>query len=491
MTNQIRVRYAPSPTGFPHVGNIRTALFNWLFARHNGGKFIIRIEDTDRARYTEGATEAILESLKWLGLDWDEGPEAGGEFGPYFQSERKGLHMKAAEELVSKGQAYYCYCTPDRLAEMRAEQANNKQSPGYDRRCRNLTQDEITRNEAAGLAKVIRFKFPLQEKTSFTDLIRGDVEFENAHIDDFVILKSDGYPTYHLASVVDDHLMRISHILRGEEWISSTPKHIKLYQALGYQPPKFAHLPMILGKDRSKLSKRHGTVSITEYRKDGYLPETLLNFLALLGWALDDKTELFTKDELIKYFSLEKVSKTAAIFNTEKLEWMNGVYIRGLSLDELTKRLIPVLERDLPDSVKKPLDKDYVARIAPLVQERIKTLGNLPDMTNFFFTKDIDYDLNIFTDKKTDTDTVIKALNASQYKLESLTDFSEENLETILRPLAEELDLKAGQLFGAIRNAVTGKKVTPPLFGTMAVLGKECCLERIGKALVRLNETQI
>jgi len=480
VTNQIRVRYAPSPTGFPHVGNIRTALFNWLFARHSGGKFIIRIEDTDRARYTEGATEAILDSLRWLGLDWDEGPEVGGEFGPYFQSERKEIYSKIAEQLVKEGKAYYCYCTQDRLEKMRAEQIGNRQSPGYDRLCRNLTEEEVAQKEASNTPRVIRFKFPTEEKTCFNDLIRGDVEFENSRIDDFVILKSDGYPTYHLASVVDDHLMKISHILRGEEWISSTPKHLRLYRALGYKPPEFAHLPMILGKDRSKLSKRHGTVSITEYRKQGYLPEALLNFLALLGWALDDKTELFSKEELVKHFSLQKVSKTAAIFNSEKLEWMNGVYIRGLSLDELTERALPFLEKE-----DKPLDKELVRRIMPLVQERIKTLGELPEMTDFFFEEDIDYELDIFTDKS----TAIGALKASLEQIESLTDFSEEKLETALRSLAEELGLKAGQLFGAIRNAVTGKKVTPPLFGTMAVLGKERCLERICKALARLTET--
>jgi len=491
VTNQVRVRYAPSPTGLPHVGNIRTALFNWLFARCSGGKFIVRIEDTDRTRYTEGATEAILDSLKWLGLDWDEGPEVGGQFKPYYQSERLTEYRAAAEQLVTEDKAYYCYCTPDRLAEMRTEQAEKKQSPGYDRRCRDLTKKEIAEKEASNTPKVIRFKFPVEEKTCFEDLIRGDVKFENAGIDDFVILKSDGYPTYHLASVVDDHLMKISHILRGEEWISSTPKHIRLNKALGYKPPQFAHLPMILGKDRSKLSKRHGTVSIIDYKKQGYLPEALLNFLALLGWALDDKTEIFNKDELIKHFSLEKVSKTAAIFNTEKLEWMNGVYIRNLSPEELTEQLIPILERDLPVEVERPLDKKLVALITPLVKERIKTLNGVTEITDFFFSEDIEHDIDIFTDKKTDKSTAIRVLEASHNKLKNLSDFSEVNLEAVLRSLVEELGLKAGQLFGAIRNAVTGKRVTPPLFGTMAVLGKERCLERICKALTRLNETQI
>ncbi|MBG7617168.1 MAG: glutamate--tRNA ligase [Chloroflexi bacterium] len=483
MKDKVRVRYAPSPTGYPHMGNIRSALFNWLFARHHGGSFIVRIEDTDRARLVEGATESILDSLKWLGMDWDEGPQAGGDYGPYFQSERKEFYRQAAEQLVSQGKAYYCYCTPKRLEEMRAEQTKNKLPPGYDKHCRELSGKDATICQTDGAGRVIRFKSPLEGKTSFTDLIRDEVTFENAKLDDFVILKSDGFPTYHLASIIDDNLMKISHVLRAEEWISSTPKHIQLYEAMGYDKPQFAHLPMLLGADRSKLSKRHGAVSLTDYRQQGYLPEAILNFLALLGWALDDKTEFFSQKELVKHFSLERVNKTAAIFNVEKLEWMNGVYIRNLKPDDLAARLIPVLERDLPATVKRPLDKDYVVRIAPLVQERIKTLNDVTELTDFLFLDKLDYGTDMLIGKKMDAAITRGALEAAQDKIEASVDFSEEGLENTLRPLAEELGLKAGQLFGALRGAFTGRKVTPPLFGIMLVLGKETCLKRIRTAI--------
>ncbi|MBM4448931.1 MAG: glutamate--tRNA ligase, partial [Chloroflexi bacterium] len=298
MNKPVRVRFAPSPTGFPHVGNIRTALFNWLFARHSGGVFIVRIEDTDVARRVKGALEGILGGLRWLGLDWDEGPEVGGKYGPYFQSQRLDLYREAAKRLVAQGDAYYCYCSSERLAEIRAEQQKRKQSVGYDRHCRDLTGAERKQKEAEGITPVVRFKMPLEGQTSFKDIIWGEIVVENSTLDDYVLLKSDGYPTYHLANVVDDHLMEISHVLRAEEWLSSVPRHKLLYQALGYEMPLLAHLPMILGTDRSKLSKRHGAVSITEYKEQGYLPEAMVNFLALLGWSLDDKTEIFSRDEL-------------------------------------------------------------------------------------------------------------------------------------------------------------------------------------------------
>jgi len=340
MTKSVRVRFAPSPTGYPHVGNIRTALFTWLFARHYGGSFIIRIEDTDVSRKVKGAVEAILDGLRWLGLDWDEGPEVGGNYGPYFQSQRLDIYSKLAQRLIAQGDAYYCYCSPQRLAEMRSEQIKRKQPPGYDRRCRDLSPEEQTRKQAEGITPVVRFKMPLTGQTRFTDIIRGEVTFENSTLDDFVLLKSDGYPTYHLANVIDDHLMEISHVLRAEEWLSSAPRHLLLYQALGFEPPQFAHLPMLLGPDRTKLSKRHGAVSIVEYRDQGYLTEAMVNFLALLGWSLDDKTEILSRDELIRNFSLERVSRTAAIFNQDKLNWMNGFYIRKLSLEDFTRQAL-------------------------------------------------------------------------------------------------------------------------------------------------------
>ncbi|HEY81696.1 MAG TPA: glutamate--tRNA ligase [Dehalococcoidia bacterium] len=486
MSKSVRVRFAPSPTGYPHVGNIRTALFNWLFARHSGGTFIVRIEDTDVARRVEGALEAILDGLRWLGLDWDEGPEVGGDYGPYFQSQRLELYREAAQRLVAQGDAYYCYCSPQRLEEMRKEQARRKQPPGYDRRCRNLSAAERAQKEAEGITPVVRFKTPLEGQTKFNDLIWGEVVVENSTIDDFVLLKSDGYPTYHLANVVDDHLMEISHVLRAEEWLPSVPRHKLLYQALGYEMPLLAHLPMILGPDRTKLSKRHGAVSITEYQEQGYLPEAMVNFLALLGWSLDDKTEIISREELVRNFSLERVSKTAAIFNSEKLSWMNGVYIRSLSLEDFTQRALPFLERGLPPEVERPLSIDYVRRIMPLIQERARTLAEVPELAEFFFTTELEYDASLLIGKGMTQESTIEALKSAQQRLSELERFDEEPLEAVLRSLAEELGLKTGQLFGVLRVAVTGRTAAPPLFQTMAVLGREKCLSRIKAALEKL-----
>ncbi len=486
MTKSVRTRFAPSPTGFPHVGNIRTAMFAWLFARHNGGSFIIRIEDTDVARKVEGAVEAILDGLRWLGLDWDEGPEVGGKYGPYFQSKRLEKYQEAARRLVVQGDAYYCYCSPQRLEAMRAEQVKRKQPPGYDRTCRNLSETERSQKQAEGIVPVVRFKSPLEGQTKFHDLIYGDVAFDNSTIDDFVLLKSDGYPTYHLANIVDDHSMEISHVIRAEEWLSSTPRHCLLYQAFGFEPPQFAHLPVILGPDRSKLSKRHGAVNITEYREQGYLPEAMVNFLALLGWSLDDKTEIMSRKELIENFSLERVSRTAAIFNQEKLSWMNGVYIRSLVLEDFVQRSLPFLERGLPTEVKRPLPTDYIRLMMPLVQERARTLAEVPELTEFFSVNELSYDATLLIGKGMDRDSTAKALAVARQRLEQMEAFDAASLEAMLRPLVEELGLKAGQLFGALRTAVTGRTATPPLFQTMAVLGKEQCLKRIEAALEKL-----
>jgi glutamyl-tRNA synthetase len=483
MTEPVRVRYAPSPTGLPHVGNIRTAFFNWLFARHNNGTFIVRIEDTDVARTVPGALEGILEGLNWLGIDWDEGPRAGGNFGPYFQSQRLEIYNRMANQLVERGFAYYCHCSSERLEKMRAEQTANKKPPGYDRCCRDL-------GLGGAPGAVIRYKTPLEARTTFHDLIRGDVTFENATLDDFVLMKSDGYPTYHLANVIDDHLMQISHVLRAEEWLSSTPRHLMLYNAFGFKPPIFAHLPIILGNDRSKLSKRHGAVSILEYKEQGYLPEAMMNFLALLGWSFDDKTEVFSKEELIRHFSIERVSQTAAIFNKEKLDWMNGVYIRKLTPDEFAARALPFLEKGLPPEVKRPLDKGYVNKVLPLVHERTKTLGELAskELTWFFFVDKLDYPGELLIDKKMDRKAATEMLDVALVKLDELSAFDADTLESILRPLANELGLKAGQLFGTVRTAVTGLTATPPLFQTMEVLGQDTCIRRIKAAIEKLKE---
>ena len=478
MDKKVRVRFAPSPTGFPHIGNIRTALFNWLFARHNDGKFILRIEDTDVARRVEGAVEMILDSLQWLGMDFDEGP--------VYQSDRLNKYREASKRLIAEDKAYKCYCSPERLDAMRQEQMKNKQPPGYDRTCRDLTDSQRAEFENKGIVPVVRFKSPLEGITRYNDLIKGDIEFDNKTLDDFVLLKSDGYPTYHLANIIDDHEMNITHVLRADEWISSTPRHILLYAALGWQPPYFGHLPMILGPDRSKLSKRHGATAINEYREQGFLPETMINFLALLGWSLDDKTEIMSCQEIISNFSLERVSKTAAIFNKEKLEWMNGVYIRGLSTAQLADRAMPYLEKGLEAEIARPLDKDYVLKIMPLIQERAKTLAEIPGLVDFFFTDELGYDVELLAGKM-EPAQALGALKMAIAGLEKINNWMAGPMETEMRPLCAELELKPAVFFGMLRVAVTGRTVSPPLFQTMEVLGRECSFNRLNAALHKLQ----
>jgi glutamyl-tRNA synthetase len=482
VSDEIRVRYAPSPTGYPHVGNIRTALFNWLFARNQNGKFVIRIEDTDVARTVPGAVEAILDGVRWLGLDWDEGPQIGGDYGPYFQSQRLPLYQEAANKLVEEGKAYYCYCTPERLDQMRKIQTANRQAPGYDRHCRNLTKEQCEAEESRGTKPVIRFKMPLTGQVTFQDIIRGEVTFDNKTQDDYVLLKSDGYPTYHLANIIDDHAMKITHVMRAEEWLSSTPRHLLLYEAMGYVPPKFAHMPMILGTDRSKLSKRHGSVSITEYADQGYLPEAMFNFLALLGWSLDDKTEVISREEMVKHFSLDRISPTAAIFNIEKLKWMNGVYIRKLSPEQFFEYAKPFLLKDAAATRALASNEGLVRGALALVQDRARTLIEVTDIASFFFAEKLEYDKTLLVEKGLDIDATIKSLNIAAERLTSLPTFDSESIEKLLRPLAVELQLKTGQLFGMLRTALTGRIAAPPLFQTMAVLGKEKTLLRIREA---------
>ena len=483
MSQPVRVRFAPSPTGIPHIGNMRTALFDWLFARHTGGKFILRIEDTDQTRKVEGAEEKIYESLQWLGLDWDEGPDIGGDYGPYMQSQRLDLYQSAAKRLVEQGDAYYCYCSSERLAKMRAEQSKRKEPPRYDRTCRDLMPEQRAKKEAEGITPVVRFKIPLEGKTSFNDVVYGQVEFENALLDDLVILKSDGFPTYHLANVVDDHMMQISHVIRGDDWLSSAPKHKLLYDALKYNAPQYAHMPLTLGKDKAKLSKRHGATALLDYKNLGYLPEAMMNFLVLLGWSLDDKTEIFSKEDLIRHFSLERISRTGAVFDMDKLNWFNGYYIRQLTVDGLIERIVPILERELPQEVKRPIDKEYLCRIVPLIHERLKLLNEITDLVSFFFAEDVQHNADELIGKKMTSDLAINALQTSLDKISSLSTFNTDSLEGLLRPLAEELGLKTGQLFGTLRVATTGKSVAPPLFQTMEVLGSDKCLKRIGSAL--------
>ncbi|MEE2656816.1 MAG: glutamate--tRNA ligase [Chloroflexota bacterium] len=501
MPNTVRVRFAPSPTGEPHVGNIRTALFNWLFARHHGGSFIIRVEDTDQQRKVEGALESILLSLKWMGLDWDEGPVddndgSQGPFGPYFQSQRLAMYREAANKLVKQGDAYECFCTPTRLNEMRKAQTDAKNQLGYDRHClTTFTSEERQRRVASGENHVIRFRIPEgQPEVVFHDVIRGNVTWDPSLLDDFVMMKSDGFPTYHLANIVDDHGMEITHVMRAEEWLPSTPRHLLLYKAFGWEPPIYAHMPMILGNDRTKLSKRHGATSALVYKENGYLPEALINFMALLGWSLDDHTEILSRDDLVKHFTLDHVGKAGAIFDTEKLTWMNGVYIRALSIPELVSRIQPFLERPqkeggLSNDVTRPLDRNFLLQLAPLVQERLKHLSDATGMLRLFFENIIVYEPIALIQKGTTAKQTVSALNCTIQQFEAVKTWGSVELETIVRSLLKELGMNPGQLFGTIRLAVTGRSVSPPLFETIHALGRDRSLEGLRSAVNALSAT--
>ncbi|MCH8815393.1 MAG: glutamate--tRNA ligase [Chloroflexi bacterium] len=485
MDMPVRVRYAPSPTGEPHLGNIRTALFDWLLARHEGGQFILRIEDTDQARYAEESVGAQMEALHWLGLDWDEGPDIGGPFAPYVQSERLEIYREHAERLIDNDRAYRCYCSTERLDRVRKELQARKQPPRYDRYCRSLTPDERATAEATGVAPVVRFKTPLDGETVTVDALRGDVTFQNDTLDDFVILKSAGFPTYHLASIVDDHLMEITHVLRGDEWLSSAPRHQLVYEAFGWDPPVFAHLSRILGPDKAKLSKRHGAHSVLHYREQGYLPDALINFLGLLGWSLDDRTEIISREEFVSHFDLSRALTNPAVFNAEKLDWMNGVYIRAMNPEEFAEAARPFLER----AVGRTVDMGRLMPIMPLLQERVKLLSEIGDMADFFFVEGaLEYTVESLLGKKfaEQPDAAAVALTRVAERVESVADWKHEALEAAIRPLAEELEMKAGPLFGLVRVAVTGRSAAPPLFETMAVLGREIVVERLNDALKRL-----
>jgi glutamyl-tRNA synthetase len=478
----IRVRIAPSPTGYFHVGSARTALFNWLFARHHGGTFIVRVEDTDRTRYNPEAVPDLTASLRWLGLDWDEGPDVGGDHGPYYQSERLDLYQRHADWLIKEDRAYKCYCTPEHLAALREEQRQNKEDVGYDRHCRSLTAAQRAEYEAQGAASVVRLKAPLQGRTTFDDVLYGTITVENQTLDDLVLLKSDGFPTYHLANVVDDHLMEISHIMRGDEWLPSVPKHVLLYDAFGWDIPIYAHLPLILAPSgQGKLSKRHGGVEIRDFRRQGYLPEAMVNYLARVGWSYDDKTEIFGREELIRYFDLSGINNSPARFSYERLEWMNGYYIRQLDASDLASRLAPFLSQ-----AGYNVEPAEVLPMVPLIQERLKTLAEAVDWLDFFFQQDLEYEPELLMGKKMKADETRVALRQARERLAALPVFEVEAIDASLRALADDLSLKVGQLLGIIRVAVTGKTVAPPLFETLAILGRDQTLARIDRGLERL-----
>src|SRR5579862_214212 len=479
----VRVRFAPSPTGIQHIGGFRTALFDWLLARHYGGQFLIRIEDTDTARTVEGAVEAILDGFRWLGLDWDEGPEVGGPFGPYFQTQRRELYQAYTQELLAAGRAYRCFCASERLETVRMMQRQRGEPPRYDRRCRHFTADEVAARVAAGEPYTVRLAVPFEGVTRVRDELRGVIVFENSTLEDTVLLKSNGLPTYHLAHVIDDHLMEISHVIRAEEWIPSAPLHLLTYEALGWEPPLFAHVPDVLEGSGKKLSKRRGAKSLQDLRAEGFLPEATLNYMALLGWSYDDKADVLSLDQIVQAFSLDRVGVAGARYDEERLLWFNGYYIRQLTPDELTERALPFMERPqveggLPDSVARPLDRAYTSRVLRLEQERMKRLAEAPGMTEFFFTDAIEYPPTLLIAKQMDTPRTLDGLRRAEALLTPLTSWEAPEMEQLLRDLAAALDLRPGQLFTGLRVAVTGRTVSPPLFETMEVLGREVSLRR-------------
>jgi len=481
---KVKTRFAPSPTGFLHIGGLRTALFAFLFARHNNGDFILRIEDTDQTRFVEGALEDIIESLKWIGISWNEGPDIGGPHGPYLQSERKTIYKDHAYDLVKSGHAYKCFCTQNRLGALREEQKKKGIYPVYDRHCRQLSQEEILRHEKKDDPFVIRLKIPEEGEIIFEDYIRGKIITANSTLDDIILLKSDGFPTYHLANVVDDHLMGITHVIRGEEWIPSTPRHIILYNAFGWKPPVFSHVPVILAQGGGKLSKRHGVTMVKQFRQKGFLNEAVLNFITLLGWSLDDKTELFSMKELIEHFDLDRVNKAPAVFSYEKLNWFNGVYIRNKKYNDLYDLLIPFLiQGGILKEEESARYQEYVLKIIPLIQERLKYLSDVSDLTWFFFDDHFCIkDRHALIQKKHTKKDAIRILKNTVEKLQSVTHFQTGELENVLRDLIKDLGLKPGSVFMTIRVAITGTKVSPGLFETMCVLGKDRVIKRLKEA---------
>ena len=482
----VRVRIAPSPTGDPHVGTAYVALFDLAFARRHGGQFVLRIEDTDRVRYVEHSERLIFQSLRWLGLEWDEGPDVGGPFGPYRQSERLPIYREHAERLIADGHAYHCWCSGERLARVRKEMEVRKEPPKYDRLCLGKTEAERRALGETTEQPVVRMRIPDDGATGFEDLIRGRIEFENRLIDDQVLLKSDGFPTYHLAVVVDDREMQISHVTRGEEWISSTPKHVLLYEWFGWPLPEFAHFPLLRNENRSKVSKRKNPwATLPWFREHGYLPEALLNFLALLGWSMPDGREVFGLQDVVEHFSFDRVSLTGPIFDLDKLDWLNGHYIRALSTEELIDRLRPFLERaNLSTGGLGPNLHDVV----PLIHERLKRLEEAPDLVRFFYEPKPAYDPTLLIPKGLDGQRVVELLEASAALVCQIDDFGHQRLETAFRELAAAHEVKTGQLFMSLRVACTHSTVSPPLFETMAVLGRDGTVRRIEAARSRVAQ---
>ncbi len=486
---EVRTRFAPSPTGFQHLGGFRTAFYAYLVAKHAGGKFLLRVEDTDQERLVPGAIRFILEELKWFGIvpdegpsnedlakvgeSWPDAPQLGQGCGPYIQSQRLPRYKEIADLLVSSGAAYRCDCTAEMLEKERNEQMARRELPGYSGYCRN-------RNVSADTKHVVRFKMPLKGGVSLDDPVKGKVVWDNIPLRDTVLLKSDGFPTYHLAVVVDDHDMKITHVMRGDEWLSSAPLHLLLYQALKWDPPIFAHLPVIMGNDGKKLSKRTGAASSAVLREQGYLAEAILNFVVLIGWNPGEGTEqeVFTREELVQKFTLDRVNNASGVFDQNKLMWMNGLYIRKLALEDFMERVQPFL-----DKAGLKVDPIKWKLIAPYVQERVKVLTEVAPMIEFLFVEKITRDLADMYQKGIDAPKAKAILIRSLEVLSALTDFTHAPIEAALRPIAEEFGIKVGPMFAVLRIAVTGKKITPPLFESFAALGKEITLARMKETI--------
>jgi len=471
----IRTRFAPSPTGYLHVGSLRTALFSYLLAKKHSGQFLLRVEDTDQTRLVPGAIENMIDSLNWAGIEFDEGPGKDGGHGPYVQSERLSLYKEHAEYLLAHGHAYYCFCSSERLDAMRAEQVAQKLPPAYDKLCRNLTPEEVAAKKASHSHSVVRMKVPLEGEMTFNDLIRGPVTFGYKNVDDQVLMKSDGFPTYHLAVVVDDHFMKISHVIRGEEWLSSTPKHILLYQYFGWQAPQFAHLSLLLNSDRSKLSKRQGDVAVEDYKKKGYLPEALVNFVAFLGWNPGDTREIFSMQELIHDFSLAGVSKAGAIFNVEKLDWLNGQYLQRMSGVELLQRVKPLLE----EQGLATHDDAYLAAALDLLKERVTVLPDFLSNGAYFFAAPTTYDEKIVAKAwKPETAQALADLSALFTELPS---FDAAAIEAAMREYATHKSIGMGSIIQPLRLAISGVGQGPAVYQIAALLGKEEVIARCKK----------
>ena len=462
----VRVRFAPSPTGHLHIGGARTALFNYLYAKHNKGTFILRIEDTDRTRSTEEYIDAIIEGMKWLDLDWDEGP--------YRQTDRFDVYRRYTEKLLNEGKAYYCYCLPEELEQRRQEALVQGKSPKYDGRCRNL-QDPIP-----GKNPAVRFRMPQEGEIAVNDLIKGKTVFDNACLDDLIIMRSDGTPTYNFTVVVDDVDMNITHVIRGDDHLNNTPKQIHIYNALGYEVPLFAHLPMILGADKTRLSKRHGAVSVMAYKEMGYLPDALVNYLVRLGWSYGDQ-EIFTRDELIQYFSFDKVGKSAAVFNPEKLLWLNSQYIINSSAEELAEMVVPFLIREKVISEGQTLDKEWLSKAIDTQKERSRTLIELANSLRYYISEDVEYNEKAkikFLNEKS-----LPYLIELKDSLVSISDFSASEIEKVFTSIIEKHGIKLGNLAQPVRVAMTGKTESPGIFEVIEIAGKEKTLKRLEKAI--------